>query len=164
MDTNLVLFEKLYNKYYNMTYKYILSQIKDSWTAEDIASEVFVKIYKHRDEINDIDKSSSWIIKIARNSIIDYYRKKKLVDSDEKLDYEAFYDTGFDNVFIKDEYTFIMKQLPNEIKSLLTMRYCHNLKFREIADIMNLTENSAKYRVYHALKIAQEAYANAVSV
>lgn len=157
-DPKLDLFEKLYDRYYHMTYRYILSKVKESWSAEDILSEVFLKIYKHKDEITDVDKSSSWIIKITQNSIIDYYRSNKRIDLDSDIDSEMYYENGYDDVLIREEYASITKNLPNDMKNLLVMRYCQDLKFREIAKLMNVSESSAKHKVYYALNIAREIY------
>lgn len=152
------LFEQLYTRYYHMCYKYILSKVKDSWTAEDILSEVFMKIYKHREEIIDVSKSSSWIIKIANNTIIDYYRKNSRTEPDDKIPCEAVYEMGYDNIFIRDELITVTQKLPGEIKKILTMRFFQNLKFKEIALLMNLSESNAKNKVYRALRTAREIY------
>ncbi|MDP4091528.1 MAG: sigma-70 family RNA polymerase sigma factor [Bacillota bacterium] len=159
-DVKKDLFEQLYNRYHNMAYRFILSKVKDPWTAEDLLSEVFMKIYKHREEINDINKSGSWIIRIANNTIIDFFRKNgkiKFEDEDEII-CEPVYEKGYDQVFIRDEYKTVIQNLPVEIKKLLAMRFLQELKFKEIGQLMNLPEVTAKNRVYKALRTAREIY------
>lgn len=152
------LFEDLYNKYYNMCYRFILSKVRDPWTAEDLLSEVFIKIYRHRDEINDITKSGSWVIKIANNTVIDFYRKNNKEELKDEMPFETFYESGFDEVLLRDEYTKIIQNLPCEMKRMLEMRFCEELKFREISKIINLPEEKVKRRVYKALRTARELY------
>lgn len=152
------LFEQLYSKYYHMSYRYILSKVKDPWTAEDLLSEVFIKIYKHREEIYDIEKSLSWIVKIANNTIIDFYRRNNRVEPDDKISSEAFYENGYDNILIRDEFMAVTKKLPDEINELLALRYFQELKYKEIGKLMNLPENAAKSKVYNALRTARRIH------
>lgn len=156
--TNKDLFEQLYTRYYHMSYGYILSKVRDPWTAEDIVSDVFMKIYKHRDEINNIEKSGSWIIKIANNTIIDFYRKNNKSEPQDKITGEPVYEIGYDNILIRDEYISVTQVLPEEIKELLAMRFFKELQFKEIGRLINLPEDTAKRKVYSALKTARKMY------
>lgn len=158
-DTKNELFEQLYNRYYHMAYRFILSKVKDPWTAEDLLSEVFMKIYRHREEINDVAKSGSWVIKIANNTLIDFYRKNSKIEfSGDEIACEAVYERGYDEIIVRDEFTDVIQNLPVEIKKLLAMRFLQELKFKEIGQLMDLPENIAKNRVYKALRTAREIY------
>lgn len=152
------LFEHLYNRYHNMCYRFIFSKVRDPWTTEDLLSEVFIKIYKHREEINDITKSGSWIIKIANNTIIDFYRKNNKVELNDEITYEVIYEEDFDQIFIRDEFISVTQNLPGEMKKILDMRFFQELKYNEIGRLMNLPEGIAKNRVYKALRTAREMY------
>lgn len=151
-------FEHLYVRYYTMCYRFILSKVRDPWTAEDLLSEVFIKIYKHKNEINDIDRSGHWIIKIASNTIIDFYRKNKIIELNKEITSEEVYEENYEKIFIKDEFIAVTKNLPDDMKKILNMRFLNELKFKEIGRMMNYSETIAKKRVYKALKIAKEMY------
>lgn len=152
------LFEQLYSRYYTMSYRFILSKVQDPWLAEDLLSEVFMKVYKHREEIKDATKSGSWIFKIASNTVIDFYRKKNNVELKDEIAGEAVYEKGYDEIFIRDEFKNVTENLPVDMKEILAMRFFQGLKFKEIGMIMDLTESRAKRRVYKALKTAREMY------
>lgn len=157
-DVKEELFEELYRKYYQMSFRYIFSKVKNYWIAEDLLSEVFIKIYKHRDEICDVNKSKYWIIKIANNTIIDYYRKNNKVKLDDIVDNEAVHEIGYDNILVRDEFMTLTQNLPVEVKEMLVMRFFHDLKFKDIGRIMNLTESSAKNKVYNAVRTVKKVY------
>ena len=59
---------------------YIKSKVSDRYEAEDILQDVFIKIYKNIDQLDDEAKLKSWLYKITNNTIIDWYRKRKATD------------------------------------------------------------------------------------
>ena len=76
IDSNV--FETLYEKYYSQIYNYIFYRVLDKHLAEDLVGEVFLKILtkiNYYDESRD--QTSAWVITIAKNTFIDYYRKSK---------------------------------------------------------------------------------------
>lgn len=144
------LFEQLYNEYYDSVYRYIFKVVKNKFNAEDIISNVFINIYRHRNKIMDIEKSKSWVFKIAHNSIIDFYRKNAKVIPVEEIFEQGYIESGYEQVIIKDQFIEIkrvIEQFPEEIKEMLYMRYYGDLKFREIAEILSVPENTVKSKV-----------------
>jgi RNA polymerase sigma-70 factor (ECF subfamily) len=143
-------FEELYSKYNRVVYNHISMSIKDYWQAEDLTSEVFIKVYKHRDKINDIEKSGKWLITIAKNTLIDYYRKTKYEVPCEDIDIEAQWEQGYDNLEIKDEFERVkdvFSQLNAVEKKMVDLRYYYGLKYKEIAGVMNMTESAARAKM-----------------
>ncbi len=66
---------KIYEDYYKKVYSYLLGQVNDSYLAEDLASDVFLKVYEKLDLYDETKASiSTWIFTIARNKLTDYYR------------------------------------------------------------------------------------------
>lgn len=155
LEDKELLFEKLYNKYNRSIYNYIYMSIKDQWQVEDLTSEVFIKVYKHRDKINDIDKSGMWLKTIAKNTLIDYYRKGNREEPSDFIDVEGCFDWEYDNILIRDELKYIrvmVEELPKDVKRMVLMRYYYGMKFKDIAKQMNLTENAVKCKVCRTLK------------
>ncbi|WP_163195184.1 RNA polymerase sigma factor [Clostridium thermarum] len=143
-------FEELYNKYNRVVFNHISMSIKDYWQAEDLTSEVFIKVYKHRDKINDIEKSGKWVITIAKNTLIDYYRKTKREVPSEDIDVEAHWEQGYDNLLIKDDFERVrdaLDQLNSVEKKMVDLRYYYGMKHKDIAKIMNMTESAARAKL-----------------
>lgn len=156
-----ILFEQVYDAYYTGVYKYIYASVKDKWITEDILSTVFTNIYKHKGKIIGIEESKHWVFRIAHNCIIDYYRKNKKVIPIEEFLNRGEDEAGYDNILIKDEFKAIKKlieQLPEQSKDMLYMRYYGGLKYREIAEATETSENTVKSVVTRALKKVKKMY------
>lgn len=155
------LFEDLYDTYYNSVYRYIYAAVKDKWNTEDIISTVFTKIYSHREKIIDVEGSKNWVFRIAHNAIIDFYRKNsKIIPIEEFLD-RGKEENGYEQVLIKDEFSKVKKiieQFPEETQNMIYMRYYGGLKFREIAEATDISENTIKSTVSRAIKKIKKVY------
>lgn len=154
-------FEKLYDTYYNSLYRYIYVCVKDKWNAEDIISTVFMKIYENREKIQDVETSRNWVFKIAHNAIIDFYRKNgRVIPIDDFID-AASDDDSYEDVLIKDEFSKVKKiieELPPETKNIIYLRFYGGLKFREIGEAVNKTENTVKSIINRAMKKVRISY------
>ncbi len=85
--------EKQIEQLYKPLYLYIKKRITNSLDAEDLTQEVFLKLSKS--DIQNVKSIKSWVYSIARNSIIDYYRKKKIITDD--IENLSFTDIETDN-------------------------------------------------------------------
>lgn len=81
---------QIYEDYHTKVLRYIQSKVNDSYLAEDLCSDVFVKVYEKLDTFNEKKASiSTWIFTITRNRLIDYYRTRKVtVEVPEDLTYD----------------------------------------------------------------------------
>lgn len=85
--------EEIYQEYHTKVLRYIQSRVNDYHLAEDLCSDVFVKVYEKLNTFNSKKASlSTWIFTITRNRLIDYYRTRKVnVEIPEDLTYEEDY-------------------------------------------------------------------------
>jgi RNA polymerase sigma-70 factor (ECF subfamily) len=154
-------FEQLYDMYYDCVYRYIFVSVKNKWNAEDIIATVFTKIYEHKDKIAEVNESKNWVFKIAHNTIIDFYRKNSKVIPIENFLDRGDEDFGYEDIVIRDEFNGIKKiieQLPEETKKMIYLRFYGGLKFREIAETVNITENTVKSTISRAIKKIKKSY------
>lgn len=143
---------------YNFAYQYVSNQPE----AEEITQDVFVKAWRSMKKFDLKRSFRAWIFQIARNTIIDYLRKKKSqavleIDSeDENFDIA---DTGptpqeiFEKKESADRIKKIMEGLSIKYKTVLTMYYESQLNFREIAEITGESIDTIKSRHRRALII-----------
>ncbi|WP_409273267.1 RNA polymerase sigma factor [Neobacillus sp. SCS-31] len=142
-------FIELYDEYFDDVYRYVVVKIGNKWDAEDIVSEVFRKAYENWGHPSNPNNPKAWIIAIARNTIIDFYRKKKSLLIGEEID-SYFTPVPFDDPFDESREMECLKKslnhLPKEDLEVTNLRYFGGLKFKEIALILKKTEESLRVK------------------
>ena len=71
--------DQIISKHKQELFGYVLKHVKDNQTAQDIHQEILIKIFKHYKSINKPSSLKAWVYKIARNHIMDHFRKKNYV-------------------------------------------------------------------------------------
>lgn len=144
-------------------YTSIYLLVKDEYLAEDIFQDTFIKVIKtlRAGRYNDEGKFLPWVLRIAHNLVIDYFRREKrsptIINSDgfDIFDILGIHDESIEELMIKEQtYTDLKKlihYLPSEQKEVLIMRHYGELSFKEIADLTNVSINTALGRMRYAL-------------
>lgn len=153
----------LIQRHKNKVYTTILFLLKDQHLAEDLFQETFIKVI---DSLNsgtykEEGKFLPWVLRIAHNLCIDYFRKIKrrpvIVDAEgnDILESIGFVDKNIEDVLIKEQniesLKSLIKQLPNEQREVLVLRYYAELSFKEISEMTNVSINTALGRMRYAL-------------
>ncbi len=149
-------------RYRHKLYGYILSRVKHPDTAEDIFQDTFIKIINTLKTGNYTEegKFGSWLMRIAHNLIIDHFRRIKRnqwrYDTENFSLFDVLSDTHLaDTQIIRNQTVEKMKmlieQLPEEQKTVLKMRIYDEIPFKEIAEIQNVSINTALGRMRYAL-------------
>lgn len=155
--------EKLIRRHKNRVFAYILMIVKDKELAEDLFQDTFIKVINtiRSGSYKEEGKFIQWVMRIAHNLIIDYFRKAKRIPILENSD---DYDI-FDRVRIpveSVEQKLILEQihedvkklieyLPKEQKEVLIMRHYGDMSFKDIAEQTNVSINTALGRMRYAL-------------
>ncbi|MBD3208004.1 MAG: sigma-70 family RNA polymerase sigma factor [Candidatus Nealsonbacteria bacterium] len=144
---NLEEFSRLYNKYVEKIYNFIYYKSFHKETAEDLTSETFLKALKGIKKFDSNKGSfSSWLYRIARNNVIDFYRKKKASSIDEFWGIDSGEDIVSD-IINKErvaEVKAYLKKLDSEKREIVIMRVWDNLPYKEIAEIVGKSEAACK--------------------
>lgn len=145
---NLEKFTLLYDMYANKIFRFVYYKTTHKETAEDITSEVFIKALKNIEKFNDKKGTfQAWLFKIARNTVIDYYRTKKDISDIDNIWSLSGGDDISQNVENKDNIEKIKKyisQLTPRQREIIILRVWENMPYREIADIIGETEANCK--------------------
>jgi len=158
---NLDDFTLLYDAYVKKIYNFIYYRTQHKETAEDLTSRAFMKALEKISSFeNEKGSFSSWLYRIARNSVIDYYRTKKhdadisdIWDLASEENIERDLDTK-EKLKKVDEY---LKNLKSEQREIIIMRVWQELSYKEIAEIIGKSEASCKMTYARALaKLKQE--------
>lgn len=156
-------FECLVDKYKSRVYTTIYLIVKDKGVAEDLLQDVFVKVIQtlNSDRYNEEGKFQPWLMRIAHNLAIDYFRKCKRYPTIIMEDGESLFntlkfaeDTVEDQRVKEDTLEMVRKlidELPESQKQVLVMRHYMDLSFQEIADQTGVSINTALGRMRYAL-------------
>ena len=154
----------LINRHRQRIMLFIISKVRDQSLAEDIFQETFFKVIKTLKKgkhYNEQGKFLPWVMRIAYNLSMDYFRKVKKQKLVRSRDNFNIFDVIKDNsVSIEDEIIQkkilsdvkeIINKLPKDQKRVLTMRYYFNMSFNEIANDCDISINTALGRMRYAL-------------
>lgn len=169
MDGDLDAFEELVLLFDKKIYNYCLRMTNNRSDAEDLAQEVFLKVYKNLKNFRKDSKFSTWIYRIAYNTCVDNYRKKrlKLLPLNKIIDEEQ-QEIGIpssdplpeEQVISNEKYSLIKEciaQLKPRYKSAIILRDIHNYSYREIAEILGIPIGTVKSDISRARALLRKA-------
>ncbi len=158
---NVADFAPLYDSYFLAIFNYVLKRVQDEHHAAEITSDIFAKALFKISTYNFKGLPfSSWLYRIARNQLIDFYRKDKsnkyLQVSEEELDYLADNsENDIEAVVDKENKTqqlvLALGKLSDENIELIELKFFENRSYKEIAEIINTNENNARVKTNRAL-------------
>jgi RNA polymerase sigma-70 factor (ECF subfamily) len=164
LDGNEKSLEKLILRHKRKVYAYILMVVKDDQLADDIFQDTFIKVINtiRSGSYKEEGKFIQWVMRIAHNLIIDHFRRNKRIpvvnnssDEFDIFDLIRITDPSIEEQIILDQIyedvRALIELLPDEQKEVLIMRHYSNLSFKEIADVTNVSINTALGRMRYAL-------------
>lgn len=160
-------FNQLFFTYSRRLQGLAFSYVKDSFLAEDIVQEAFLKAYKKMDSIEDGNKIGSWLSAITVRTAIDFLRMEKrktsnlIGSSDIMLEIAAAETNTEDEAgirFFKEEISQGIESLSKESQEVLTLKINHGLNEKEIASRLRLKPSTVKTRLYRARKQLKQVF------
>lgn len=165
IDGNNRAFDLLLSRNQSRLFSYILFVVRDRNTAEDIFQETFVKVITRLQDgkYTTSGKFSAWIMRIAHNVIMDWYRDQRaerVVEATQDNDLSNI--SGSELVVGSIESHYVNSQVMRDVRNLLDnlpptqrevvfMRYYQQLSFKEIADTTSVSINTALGRMRYAI-------------
>lgn len=145
---------EIYENYSPKVMSYIWGKVGDKYTAEDLCSEVFLKVYSKLDTFDDTKASiSTWIYTIAHNQVIDYYRKNKITEEvPEELSTDDDLLGSVCNDETLNELANALKKLDERERSIIIERYYNNESLKDIAKKLDISYSYVKILHNSALK------------
>ncbi len=137
---------ELYEKYKEKVHGYIQNKVNNYHLAEDLCSDVFVKIYEKIDTFDESKASvSTWIFTIARNTLIDYYRTRKIQSEiPETLAQESSVEDDICNNEMLDTLAGALEKLDERQRDIVVLRYYSGLTLKNIAEKMDISYSYVK--------------------
>jgi RNA polymerase sigma-70 factor, ECF subfamily len=151
-------FRPLYDKYFRRIFLFVLHRVEDRSIAADITSQAFLKALLNigRFKFRGLP-FSSWLFRIALNEYNDYFRKNsryRIVTIDDKAVehlFEELTNTTREED-LRQQLPAILQRLSREELQLIELRFFDQKPFKEVADIIGITETYAKVKVYRILQ------------
>lgn len=154
---------ELINRHKAKIYTSIFLLVKDSHLAEDLFQDTFIKVIKtlKKGKYNEEGKFLPWVVRIAHNLVIDYFRKEKrtpIITNNEGFDiFDVlhFYDENIEDRLLREQtyrdLRSLIHRLPDTQKEVLIMRHYGEMSFRDIAEITDVSINTALGRMRYAI-------------
>ena len=150
------MFQPLYERYFESIYLYIFRRIADEELAADICSQVFLKamqrLYSY--EYKGVP-FSAWLYRIASNEVAQHFRKAKknrIVSIDDANIVDMYEDIDEPvELPSQEELVEVLDKLKEDDLQLIELRYFEGLPYKEIAEILDITENNAKVKTFRIL-------------
>jgi RNA polymerase sigma-70 factor (ECF subfamily) len=155
-------FTRLYRDLHPLVARFVARRVAASADAEELVAEVFRRVVEHLGEF-DPERGSvrAWVLRIARNAVIDHYRTRKHPLALHSVDMLAGAQAGGGQAgpldhLLADERTARIRELlaacPDETRTLLAMRYGDGLRHAEIAELLGLGEAVVRKRISRAVR------------
>ena len=164
--------EMLLKRHKDRLFTTIILIVKDSYIAEDIFQETFIKIIKNlkAGKYNEEGKFLPWAARIARNMAIDYFRKTKRMPTITDSSGQDVFRTikikteNCEQQIIRSEKESLVRaaidKLPPEQRQVLILRHYGDLSFKEIAKMTDVSINTALGRMRYAITNMRKAMTN----
>lgn len=156
-------FDVLVTRYKDRIFSSILFFVKDSYLAEDLFQDVFIKIIDtlKNKRYTEEGKFLPWALRIAHNLCVDYFRKVKRAPAIKTSDNQDIFEViqiaeeGPDTKLMRaqshERVRLMLDLLPEEQREIIVLRHYANLSFKEIAQITNCSINTALGRMRYGL-------------
>jgi len=156
--------EALINRHKNKVYSYIVMNVRDRELAEDLFQDTFIKVVRSIDSgtYTDDGKFLPWVMRIAHNLVIDYYRRAKhmpTISTDAQeynpIDLMGARESSAEDKLVRRQQIAELKQyirqLPSEQRDVVLYRCEYDMSFKEIAEYTGVSINTALGRMRYAI-------------
>lgn len=142
--------EQIWNNYGNLLRHFLLSRVDNSEDAEDLLQEILIKTHSNMDSLKDPKKFKSWLFQIARNTLIDYYRKhsKKILEQPLSRFSELTENSTEAQEHLRSELSQCIKpfleNLPKKYADVVEAIDLNGVSQKEVAEELGLSYSTTK--------------------
>ena len=174
--SNSLQLEETIKKEKGRLFNFIRKTVKRTEDAEDIAQDVFLQLTKALNDSQSIESVTSWIYRVAKNKIIDKYRKKSTLsfsdvrtEDDEELSFESLLpdlsnipDQQYWQEQVRETLDLALSELPEEQRAVFIEHEFEQTSFKELAEKYNVSVNTLisrkRYAVLHLRNRLESLY------
>ena len=155
-------FDQLVRNNLNNVFGFFMKVTRDEMSAEDLAQDVFMKLYKNLKNFRHDSNFSTYLYRINSNTINSWITRNKwknLLHLDQAPD-KGEYDIKNEAEWTKEELWNEISKLPNKQRRVMILRITDSLSYSEISKITGMSEGTAKVNFHHGLKKLKEVLSN----
>ena len=166
-------FNQIYSDNYDEIFIFVQRKVKSKELAEEIVNDVFVNVHKH---LNNFDNNKSslktWLYNIAKNIVIDNYRKKRIktysldeLHDDEKGENKTKFETpdkelnGIETLIVKEQMNLvkgIVQSLPIAYRRIANMFFFEQLSYEEISNELDMPLGTVKGKIHRTRELLKK--------
>ncbi len=157
----LQAFSKLYTHESDAIFRFCYMRVSDRDVALDLTADIFTSYWQKITDGENIDHPRAFLYKIARNRIIDWYRKKKsislesLADTETEEPYEPINDNAKEDMGLESEGRFLLdkiKDISDGNRDAVYLRFVEGLSPPEIANVLGISANATSVRINRGIE------------
>lgn len=153
----------LFERYHKRIFNFLARMTLDRDTAEDLTQNVFLRIIKYRSSYREGNRFQSWIYQVARNVFSDQYQSLKnkggyQVDVNHISDHVPDMDESMQKDEQEQQLHRSLNRLPDEQRELLILTRFQQMKYEDVATIMDTSVANIKVRVHRAIQKLRQYY------
>ncbi|MFL2995376.1 MAG: RNA polymerase sigma factor [Candidatus Neomarinimicrobiota bacterium] len=155
-------FDQLVRNNLNNVFGFFMKVTRDEMSAEDLAQDVFMKLYKNLKNFRHDSNFSTYLYRINSNTVNSWITRNKwknLLHLDQAPD-KGEYDIKNEAEWTKEELWNEISKLPNKQRRVMILRITDSLSYSEISKITGMSEGTAKVNFHHGLKKLKEVLSN----
>lgn len=145
----MVTTQNIWNEFNKQLYNFVNKRVQDREVAKDLVQDIFVKIHLNLHTLHNEEKLAAWVYQIARNSILDFFKKNKYEADLTKDIAEENEPTNFNEELSKCLVPFVTKLSENS-RDAIVKTEIGNLSQKDYAEELGISYSGAKSRVQRA--------------
>ena len=154
-------FEDIYNTYVNDVYHYVLSLCRNSYIAEDVTSETFLKAINNVNRFRGDCSLRVWLCQIAKNTYYNFQKQKKyIIDTPDDISSEDDFELRLIDKTLAFEIHKILRNLDEPYKDVFSLRIFAELSFQEIGELYKKSDGWARVSYHRAKNKIKETIEN----
>ncbi len=153
------IFKQVFDQYHEKLYYFIVSKTKSTYIAEEVVQLTFIKLWQHRENLNEALHISSQLFRIAKTTLIDELRKQsnstKLKNSMAETALAPYATEAFDTISAKEinaQLHVAMESLPPVRKKIFEMSRVKGMSYKEIATELSISPKTVENNISLAIK------------
>lgn len=158
---------KLINSFWVDVFSFVLKKVQDQNIADEITVKVFSKVLSKLDLYDPNFQFKTWVLTIAQNTIIDFWRKRARENEDATDNFDQFknqYARSPEELLISEEEQMqivaVIESLESNYQDIIRLRFFEEKSIKEIAEELKITVSNTKVRIMRAKKLLSELLKN----
>ncbi len=154
VNRSLAVFERLYRKWVTPVYRYFRYRVDNDKEAEDLTSQVFLKVCEQLPTYKEKGRFPAWLFTIVRHQSADHFRSHRPIVPLEEIDLPDNQANMLEQAALKDDMDrlkHLLRTLPEKDQELIRLRYVAQLSYKDIAVILGGTRDAIRKQVNRLL-------------